>query len=125
MAGTPVVDEKRPRLTNAFIKSIDRPTRRGDGLGGNGLSIIAYTNAAGELNKAWSQRIVVDGKDRTFGLGKWPQITPATARKRAFENVSKRDNGKDIRETKRNIPTMGEAFDQFIADHTPEMFETW
>ena len=120
MAGTPVVDEKRPRLTNAFIKSIDRPTRRGDGLGGNGLSIIAYTNAAGELNKAWSQRIVVDGKDRTFGLGKWPQITPATARKRAFENVSKRDNGKDIRETKRNIPTMGEAFDQFIADHTPE-----
>ena len=115
-----MVDEKRPRLTNAFIKSIDRPTRRGDGLGGNGLSIIAYTNAAGELNKAWSQRIVVDGKDRTFGLGRWPQITPATARKRAFENVSKRDNGKDIREPKRHIPTMGEAFDQFIADHTPE-----
>ena len=26
----------------------------------------------------------------------------------------------DIRETKRNIPTMGDAFDQFIADHTPE-----
>ena len=115
-----MVDEKRPRLTNAFIKSIDRPTRRGDGLGGNGLSIIAYTNAAGELHKAWSQRIVVDGKDRTFGLGRWPQITPATARKRAFENVSKRDNGKNIREPKRNIPTMGEAFDQFIADHTPE-----
>ena len=119
MAGTPVVDEKRPRLTNAFIKSIDRPTRRGDGLGGNGLSIIAYP-VTGGLNKAWSQRIVVDGKERTFGLGKWPQITPATARKRAFENVSKRDNGKDIRETKRHISTMDEAFDQFIADHTPE-----
>ena len=54
---------------------IDRPTRRGDGLGGNGLSIIAYT-VAGGLNKAWSQRILVDGKERTFGLGKWPQITP-------------------------------------------------
>ena len=119
MVGTPVVDEKRPRLTNTFIKSIDRPTRRGDGLGGNGLSIIAYT-VAGGLNKAWSQRIVVDGKERTFGLGRWPQITPATARKRAFENVSKRDNGEHIREPKRHIPTMGEAFDQFIADHTPE-----
>ena len=115
-----MVDEKRPRLTNTFIKSIDRPGRWGDGLGGNGLSIIAYTNAARGINKAWSQRIVVDGKERTFGLGRWPQITPATARKRAFENVSKRDNGKDIREPKRHIPTMGEAFDQFIADHTPE-----
>ena len=115
-----MVDEKRPRLTNTFIKSIDRPTRRGDGLGGNGLSIIAYTNAAGGLNKAWSQRILVDGKERTFGLGRWPQITPATARKRAFENVSKRDNGENIREPNRHIPTMGEAFDQFIADHTPE-----
>ena len=119
MVGTPVVDEKRPRLTNAFIKSIDRPTRRGDGLGGNGLSIIAYT-VAGGLNKAWSQRIVVNGKERTFGLGKWPQITIATARKLAFKNVSKRDNGENIREPKRHIPTMGEAFDQFIADHTPE-----
>ena len=114
-----MVDEKRPRLTNAFIKSIDRPTRRGDGLGGNGLSIMAYT-VAGGLNKAWSQRILVDGKERTFGLGKWPQITIATARKRAFQNVSKRDNGKNIREPEHHIPTMGEAFDQFIADHTPE-----
>ena len=119
MAGNPVVDEKRPRLTNTFIKSIDRPTRRGDGLGGNGLSIIAYT-VAGGLNKSWSQRILVDGKARTFGLGKWPQITIATARKLAFQNITKRDNGKNIREPEHHIPTMGEAFDKFIADHTPE-----
>ena len=114
-----MVDEKRPRLTTKFIKSIDRPTRRGDGLGGNGLSIVAYT-VAGGLNKAWSQRILVDGKERTFGLGKWPQIALGTARKIAFQNVSKRDNGKNIREPEHHIPTMGEAFDQFIADHTPE-----
>ena len=119
MVGTPVVDEKRLRLTTKFIKSIDRPGRWGDGLGGNGLSIIAYT-VTGGINKAWSQRIVVDGKERTFGLGKWTRITLATARKLAFKNVSKRDNGENIREPKRNIPTMGEAFDQFIADHTPE-----
>ena len=119
MIGNPVVDEKRPRLTNAFIKSIDRPTRRGDGLGSNGLSIIAYT-VAGGLNKSWSQRILVDGKARTFGLGKWPQITIATARKLAFQNVSKRDNGENIREPEHHIATMGEAFDKFIADHTPE-----
>ena len=114
-----MVDEKPPRLTTTFIKSIDRPGRWGDGLGSYGLSIIAYP-VTGGINKAWSQRIVVDSKDRTFGLGKWPQITLATARKRAFENVHKRDNGKDIREPKRHIPTMGEAFDQYIADHTPE-----
>ena len=119
MVGTPMVNEKPPRLTTTFIKSIDRPGRWGDGLGSYGLSIIAYP-VTGGINKAWSQRIVVDSKDRTFGLGKWPQITLATARKRAFENVHKRDNGKNIREPKRHIPPMGEAFDQFIADHTPE-----
>ena len=119
MIGNSVVDEKRLRLTTKFIKSIDRPTRRGDGLGGNGLSIIAYT-VAGGLNKSWSQRILVDGKERTFGLGKWPQITLGTARKRAFQNVSKRDNGENIREPEHHIATMGEAFDKFIADHTPE-----
>ena len=119
MIGNSVVDEKRLRLTTKFIKSIDRPTRRGDGLGGNGLSIIAY-NVAGGLNKSWSQRLLVDGKARTFGLGKWPQITLATARKLAFQNVSKRDNGENIREPEHHIPTMGEAFDKFIADHTPE-----
>ena len=78
------------------------------------------TPSAGGLNKSWSQRILVDGKARTFGLGKWPQITIATARKLAFQNVSKRDNGENIREPEHHIATMGEAFDKFIADHTPE-----
>ena len=113
------MDPKPDRLTTAFIKSIDRPTRRGDGRGSNGLSIIAYTNAAGGLNKAWSQRIIVDGKERTFGLGRWPYITLTVARKRAFENVRNRDLGENIRE-KKNTPNLGEAFDQHIANHTPQ-----
>ena len=115
------MDQKHDRLTIAFIKSIDRPTRRGDGRGGNGLSIIAYTNAAGGLNKAWSQRVLVDGKQRTFGLGRLPYITLTVARKLAFENIRKRDLGELIREPKRHIPTLSEAFDQHIANHTPPM----
>ena len=114
------MDQKPSRLTTAFIKSIDRPGRWGDGRGGNGLSIIAYTNAAGGINLAWSQRILVDGKQRTFGLGRWPNKSPTVARKLAFENVRKRDLGENIREPKRQIPTLGEAFDRHIADHTPE-----
>lgn len=114
------MNQKPPRLTAAYIKTIDRPGRWGDGHGGNGLSIIAYANAAGGLNMSWSQRILVEGKPATFGLGRWPQITLATARKRAFENVRKRDNGESVRGTKRNIPTLGEAFDQHMADHSTE-----
>ena len=105
------MDKKPDRLTTAFIKSIDRPTRQGDGLGGNGLSILAYYNADGGLNLAWSQRILIDTKLRTFGLGRWPQITITVARKRAFEHIRKRDLGEDIRKTKQTVPTLGEAFD--------------
>lgn len=115
------MDQKPPRLTAAFIKSIDRRGRWGDGRGSNGLSIIAYpVKGAGGLNLSWSQRILVEGKPATFGLGRWPNITLATARKRAFENVRKRDNGESVRGTKRNIPTLGEAFDQHMADHSTE-----
>ena len=114
------LDPKPPRLTTAYIKTIDRAGRWGDGRGSNGLSIIAYDNAAGGLNLSWSQRILVEGKQTTFGLGRWPQISLATARKRAFENVRNRDNGESLRGTKRNIPTLGEAFDQHIADHSTE-----
>ncbi len=114
------MDQKPPRLTAAFIKSIDRPGRWGDGRGGNGLSIIGYTTADGGINLAWSQRILVDGTQRTFGLGRWPNISLTVARKRAFENIRKRDLGENIREPKRHIPTLGEAFDRYIANHTPE-----
>ena len=114
------MDKKPDRLTTAFIKSIDRPTRQGDGLGGNGLSILAYYNADGGLNLAWSQRILIDTKLRTFGLGRWPQITITVARKRAFEHIRKRDLGEDIRKTKQTVPTLGEAFDSHMADHSAE-----
>ena len=113
------MDPKPDRLTTAFIKSIDRPGRWGDGRGGNGLSIISYTNAAGGLNKAWSQRIIVDGKERTFGLRRWPYITLTVARKRAFEHIRQRDLGEHIR-VKKNIPNLGEAFDQYITNHIPQ-----
>ena len=103
------MDQKPPRLTTAFIKSIDRPGRWGDGRGGNGLSIVAYANAGGGINRAWSQRILVDGEQRTFGLGRWPNISPTVARKRAYENIRQRDLGENVREPKRQIPTLGEA----------------
>lgn len=67
------MDQKPPRLTTQFIKTIDRKGRWGDGRGGNGLSIMAYRNAAGGLNKAWSQRILVDGERKTFGLAPFPK----------------------------------------------------
>ena len=49
-----------------------------------------------------------------------PSRYPEGGPRKAFDNARKRTLGEDILNPKRVIPTMGEAFDQYIADHTPE-----
>lgn len=115
--------DKKPgdRLTHAFIKSIDRSGRFGDGYGSHGLSLLAKTNAAGGLNLVWSQRILINGKKSTLGLGPLWAVTLKMARASAFDNARRSAEGEDIRKPKRTIPTVAEAFDKVIALRAP----TW
>ena len=66
-----------------------KPGRHGDGQHG------LYFNVKDTGGRSWVQRLVIDGRRRTFGLGPWPVVSLSEARELAFENVRKRHKGQD------------------------------
>ena len=104
-----------------------------DGLGSNGLYL--HVTLAGA--KCWVQQLMVPnaatGKSRRvrIGLGAWPRVTLAQARKAAFANRCLRDEGRDPLAAKRHraheaakearVPTFASAIEQVIAIRRP----TW
>ena len=109
------------QLTTKFIRSIDRPGRFGDGRGHHGLSIRAYTNAAGELNKIWQQRTTIDGQKYTIGLGTFPIITLQVARNRAFDNARKIALGEGHTKTQTHHPYVRPSLRPSYRDPVPLM----
>ena len=85
------------QLTTRFIRSIDRPGRFGDGHGSHGLTLVVRDRAGGGLRSFCQQRIVINGKKTTVGLGNFPIITLKVARDKAFHNARKIALGEDIR----------------------------
>ena len=64
---------KRPRtLTAAFVRTVGRPGVYGDGRGGRGLSLRVYRTANGRITKTWRQRVRIDGRLTSIGLGPYP-----------------------------------------------------
>ena len=108
------------RLTEAFIRSIKEPCKHGDGHGGHGLTLVVRDRAGGGLRLFWRQIFKIDGKTRSIGLGPYPLITLKEGRYKAFDNARKIALGEDILAPKREIPTVDQAFDQYMANRTPE-----
>ena len=108
------------RLTEAFIRSIKEPCKHGDGHGGHGLTIVVRDRAGGGLRRFWRQIFTIDGKTRSTGLGSYPLITLKMARGIAFDNARKIALGEDILAPKREIPTLAQAFEQYMTNRTPE-----
>ena len=101
------------KLNMAKIKSAVLPGLYGDG----GTLYLAVAPGG---SKSWIQRVVIDGTRREIGLGGWPVVSLAKARKRAFENRVAIADGRDPlaekREAKRKakVPTFREAFDEMF-----------
>ena len=110
---------KSIRLTHTFVKSVTRPGRYGDGRGGLGLSVLVKKTAAGGLSKTWSQRLRIGRKIATMGLGSFPVVTLADARKRVLDNARRVYQGEDILKPPPIIPTVDEAFDIVIEQRHP------
>ena len=73
---------KRPRtLTAAFVRSINRPSVYGDGRGGRGLSLRVHRTATGRITKTWRQRLRIEGRLTSVGLGPYPEIRPAVVQR--------------------------------------------
>ena len=78
---------KRPRtLTAAFVRTVGRPGVYGDGRGGRGLSLRVHRTASGRITKTWRQRVRIDGRLTSIGLGPYPEVTLAEARQKALDN---------------------------------------
>ena len=96
-------------LTNAKVKSLCEAGRYGDGRNGLGLSLLVKPSGA----KSWTQRLTIAGARRDIGLGGFPRVSLADARKRARANAEAVAEGKDPRAPKRapmpSMPTFREA----------------
>ena len=107
---------KRPRtLTAAFVRSIGRPGVYGDGRGGRGLSLRVHRTATGRITKTWRQRVRIEGRLTSIGLGPYPEVTLADARQKALDNSRMVLLGQDPRG--RGVPTFAEAAERTIELH--------
>ena len=107
---------RRPKtLTAAFCRTISRPGTYGDGRGGFGLTLRVKRTRNGRLSKVWAQRVVIGGKPTYLGLGSYPTVTLAEARRRALKNRREIEAGRDPRGG--GIPTFARATDKVIALH--------
>ena len=93
-----------PKLTATQVKAISEQGKYGDG---DGL----YLNVSGGGTKSWVQRISIDGRRRDVGLGGYPTVSLAQARRRAADNRSAVADGRDPLAEKRraSIPTFRQA----------------
>ena len=128
----------RPRLSEVRVRTATADDAKHarqlfDGLGSNGLYLHVTPGGA----KCWVQQLMVPnpatGKSRRvrIGLGAWPRVTLAEARKAAFANRCLRDEGRDPLAAKRHraheaakearVPTFASATEQVIAIRRP----TW
>ena len=92
------------KLSATRVKALTDPGRYSDG---DGLHLFITKKG----RKSWVQRITVDGRRRDIGLGGYPSVTLAQARKRASDNRETVGNGKDPVAEKRRpaMPTFSEA----------------
>ncbi len=104
-------------LNASFVRSVNQVGRYGEGRGGHGLALLVRSRAGGGVRKSWIQRIRIDGQTTNIGLGPYPVVTLAEARRRALNNRRKVEDGIDPRRGSGNghAPSFAEATDAVIA----------
>ena len=69
--------------------------------------------------RTWSQRLRINGKLTSVGLGPFPIVTLAEARVKALDNALRVAHGTDIRKPRPTTPTLAAAFEAVIAARAP------
>lgn len=107
------------KLTAAFVKQTTKVGRHGDGRGGYGLALMVRERKDGGVAKRWIQQVRAGTKMRTFGLGRYPVVGLAEARRKALENVQAMAEGRNPRAS--DVPTFRQAADEAMQLRMP----TW
>ena len=102
------------KLAVKGIRALTEPGRYGDGA-------TLFLSVAPGGSKSWIQRVTVDGKRRDIGLGGFPVVSLATARRRAFDNRVAIAEGRNPLDEKRKaaIPTFREACQRAFEANRP------
>lgn len=112
---------KRPKkLSATFVKNVSHHGRYGDGRGGFGLSLLVKPMANGRVSKTWAQRLRINGRLTSVGLGRFPLVNLKEARQAAIENARAVTRGENPR-ANNSIPTFAEAAEKVLEIHRP----TW
>ena len=116
-------NRKRNALSAVFVQSVQETGTYADG---GGLNLRVEDSGA----KFWFQRVTIDGKRRNLGLGGYPTVSLAEARKAALVNTRMIREGRDPLAEKREAiaarqrpptPTFAEASEIVIDMRRP----TW
>ena len=75
---------KRNALSAVFVQSVQETGTYADG---GGLNLRVEDSGA----KFWFQRVTIDGKRRNLGLGGYPTVSLAEARKAALARIHRSD----------------------------------
>ena len=123
--------DAKDRLSDRFIRTVAESGTYGDGgRGGRGLELRVFVRANGVLSKVFQQRLRVNGKQITVGIGEYPTVLLEMARDIAFENAQGARDGIDPRpgkdekkveerdedEDKTEVPTFAEAAESVIVE---------
>ncbi|ESY80554.1 integrase [Mesorhizobium sp. LNHC221B00] len=105
------------KLTDTECKAVSKPGRHGDG---GGLYLDVKSTGAKSWVYLWTTNIVKDGKSarrfKEMGLGAYPAVKLATARKLAAEHREAVAHGRDpiAERRKETEPTFGECVEKFL-----------
>ena len=102
-------------LSPRFVETVSRAGRYGDGRGGYGLSLLVKATKNGRVSKTWSQRIRINGQVTNLGLGPYPIVMLAEARRKALKNRQAVEQGRNPRDG--GVPTFAAAAEKVIAIH--------
>jgi len=104
-------ERELPKRTAAFVRSVTKPGKYGDQHG-----LILRVRPSG--SKAWIWRGTVNGKRRDLGLGRYPYVSLAEARAKAFEYRKVAMDGGDPALLRSGaVPTFATATEAVIALH--------
>ena len=105
------------KLTDRAIRNLKTPGRHPDG---DTLFMVVTPSGS----KSWVQRLTIRGKRHDLGLGGYPVVSLAEARRKAFENRTQAKSGVDPLAEKRevefkdSIPTFEVLATQHIAENS-------
>ena len=106
----------RGLLSDTTVKAANKPGRYTDGPGQFGLVLVVKAGKAGDVSKAWVQRLRIGGKVTHLGLGSYPVITLSEARNRAETNARTAATGGDPRvsDEDEDVPTFRDVLEEVI-----------